>query len=135
MQTDHSNTLALPVYGQIDMVDALEQLSDLQLDQLDYGVIGFDDESIVRRYNACESRLAGISVERVIGQSLFKVVAPCMNNYMVALRFEEALETKSPLDDTIKYVLTLRMRATSVNLRLLASPHAPMRYILVDRRV
>ena len=58
-----------------------------------------------------------------------------MNNFMVAQRFEDAATNQATLDDTIDYVLTLRMRPTKVRLRLLAGPKQPYRFILVDRRV
>lgn len=48
-----------------------------------------------------------------------------MNNFMVAHRFEEAAENGLPLDATIDYVLTLRMRPQRVQLRLLARPGKP----------
>ena len=102
---------------------------------LDFGVIGFDHEGIVRRYNSFESKAAGLMPARVLGQALFTVVAPCMNNFLVAQRFEDALATGTPLDATIDYVLTLRMRPIKVKLRLLASAGAVWRYVLVLRPV
>lgn len=56
-----------------------------------------------------------------------------MNNYLVAQRFEDAMETGEMLDVTIDYVLTLRMRPVRVKLRLLASSAAAHRYVLVLR--
>jgi len=107
--------------------------SDAALDALSFGVIGFDADGVVRRYNAWESRAAGLSLPRVVGHPLFTVVAPCMNNFMVAQRFEDAAAAGEPLDVTIDYVLTLRMRPVKVKLRLLAEPGRPMRYVLVER--
>jgi photoactive yellow protein len=108
-------------------------LSKAELDTLDFGVIGFDQDGIVRVYNELESRMAGLSLERVLGHSLFTVVAPCMNNFMVAQCFEDAAINASALDTTIDYVLTLRMRPVKVKLRLLASPGGGLRYVLVRR--
>jgi photoactive yellow protein len=108
-------------------------LSKAELDTLDFGVIGFDKDGIVRLYNELESRMAGLSPERVLGHSLFNVVAPCMNNFMVAQCFEDAAINASPLDTTIDYVLTLRMRPVKVKLRLLASLGGGLRYVLVRR--
>jgi photoactive yellow protein len=104
------------------------------LDVLDFGVIGFDAEAVVRRYNALESKLAGMASERVLGEPLFTTVAPCMNNFLVAQRFEDAAAEGSVLDEVIDYVLTLRMRPTKVRLRLLAAPGLSLRYVLIDRR-
>lgn len=113
----------------------LDALDETALDALEYGVIGFDTETIVRRYNSFESRYAGLSPQRVLGHPLFTAVAPCMNNFMVAQRFEDAAAGGAALDVTIDYVLTLRMRPVKVQLRLLAAPQTQMRYVLVQRPV
>lgn len=115
------------------VLSQLQLASDTEIDALAFGVIGFDAGGVVRRYNAWESRAAGLSLPRVIGHPLFTVVAPCMNNFMVAQRFEDAAASGEPLDATIDYVLTLRMRPLKVRLRLLATPGAAMRYVLVER--
>jgi photoactive yellow protein len=116
------------------LADILDASSREQLDTLDFGVIGFDADGKVQRYNAFESQAAGLSPQRVIGEPLFTNVAPCMNNFMVAQRFEDAAADASELDDTIDYVLTLRMRPVKVKLRLLASAAGATRYVLVERR-
>lgn len=113
--------------------EQLAQWPDADLDSLDFGVIGFDDHTVVRRYNQFESQAAGLTPSRVLGQPLFTVVAPCMNNFMVAQRFEDAAESGEALDVTIDYVLTLRMRPIKVALRLIAAPGAAIRYVLVRR--
>ncbi len=107
---------------------------DQEIDELEFGVIGFDTAGVVRRYNATESKLAGLSPQRVLDHHLFTVVAPCMNNFMVAQRFEDAAAASAELDVTIDYVLTLRMRPVKVRLRLLAHPRQELRYVLVSRR-
>ena len=120
-------------FTQPDIAAQLAQVDDATLDQLDFGVIGFDAATLVRRYNACESRLAGLSPQRVLAQPLFTAVAPCMNNFLVAQRFEDAAAEGSTLDAEIDYVFTLRMRPVKVRLRLLAMPGAELRYVLVKR--
>ena len=114
----------------------LDLCSNEELDMLDFGVIGIDATGVVQRYNSFESKAAGLSPQRVLGQPLFTVVAPCMNNFMVAQRFEDALANGHALDATIDYVLTLRMRPVKVKLRLLAAAGATggaSRYVLVHR--
>ncbi|MEP7119797.1 MAG: PAS domain-containing protein [Byssovorax sp.] len=118
-----------------DVLARIDALDDAALDLLEFGVIGFDAETVVRRYNAFESRLAGLQPQRVLGHPLFTTVAPCMNNFLVAQRFEDAAESGASLDATLDYVLTLRMRPIQVNLRLLAAPGAAARYLLVRRPV
>ena len=118
-----------------ELLALMGTLTEAQLDALDFGVIGFDADGVVRRYNAFESQAAGLSAQRVLGQLLFTVVAPCMNNFLVAQRFEDANQQNADLDDIIGYVLTLRMRPVKVKLRLLSSPDADLRFVLVQRTV
>lgn len=120
-------------FDQHDLMAKLVQMDDSSLDSLDFGVIAFDKDGRVQRYNKFESIAAGLSVDRVIGQNLFLVVAPCMNNFLVAQRFTDARDGNVTLDDTIQYVLTLRMRPTKVRLRLLSIPGAELNYLLVHR--
>jgi photoactive yellow protein len=116
------------------LLNELEGLSQPDLDALDFGVIGFDAAGVVDRYNRFESEAAGLSPARVLGHPLFTVVAPCMNNFMVAQRFEDAAAQRQALDATVDYVLTLRMRPVKVKLRLLAPAAEGRRYVLVSRR-
>ncbi len=121
-------------FGDATLLTDLNQATDADIDELGFGVIGFDARGLVRRYNRFESACAGLSHQRVIGHPLFTYVAPCMNNFMVAQRFEDAQAAGAALDDTIDYVLTLRMRPARVRLRLLAAPGAAHRYVLVERK-
>jgi len=57
-------------------------------------------------------------------------VAPCTNNYLVAQRFRD----EPTLDAELDYVFTLKMRPTKVRLRLLQTPEARRKYLLVARR-
>jgi photoactive yellow protein len=121
-------------FGQSDLLPEIDALDAAELDELEFGVIGFDVETVVRRYNAYESKAAALSAKSVLGHPLFTVVAPCMNNFLIAQRFEDAAAAATRLDDTIDYVLTLRMRPVKVKLRLLASDGVALRYVLVSRR-
>lgn len=126
------DVLPLP-FSHANLYERIEAFSDAELDELDFGVIGFDGQTVVRRYNAFESKCAGLSPQRVLGHPLFTTVAPCMNNFLVAQRFEDAATDGVALDATIDYVLTLRMRPVKVALRLLAAPGMTLRYVLVNR--
>jgi photoactive yellow protein len=120
-------------FDQRDLLDRLLSLDDVELDALEFGVIGFDDETAVTVYNECESRLAGLAKSKTLTRPLFVTVAPCMNNYLVAQRFEDAHVAGESLDVTIDYVLTLKMRPAKVKLRLIASPLQATRFVLVNR--
>ncbi|WP_210245939.1 hypothetical protein [Methylobacterium sp. WL19] len=99
------------------------------LDALPFGVVGFSSDGIVELYNATEERLAGLPRKSVLGTHYFSTTAQCMNNFMVAQRFEDETE----IDAIIDYVLTLRMRPTPVRLRLLKASGMDRRYILIQR--
>ncbi len=119
-------------FEQPRLAAALDAMPPEQLDELDFGVIGFDADERVDAYNRFESEAAGLARATVVGRLLFDEVAPCMNNFMVAQRFVDAADAGLPLDATIDYVLTLRMRPVRVALRLLATPGG-RRYVLVRR--
>ena len=120
-------------FDQPDLAAAIDVLAVDEVDEIDFGVIGFDAEGLVRRYNRHESRLAGLSTARVMDTPLFTAVAPCMNNFLVAQRFDDAAANGTELDAVIDYVFTLRMRPVKVKLRLLAAPGLSLRYVLVQR--
>jgi photoactive yellow protein len=124
-----------PSFDDPDILATIHDLSVENLDTLTFGVIGFDAAGLVKRYNRFESEMAGLSVARVMNTALFTLVGPCMNNYLVAQRFEDAVSDGTALDATIDYVFTLRMRPVKVQLRLLASPHVVLRYVLVNRHL
>jgi len=128
------NTQLALEFSQPEILDQLLALNAGELDTLDFGVIGMGADTLVCDYNALESKMAGLSKERVIGHPLFTLVAPCMNNFMVAQRFEDAVAADQALDLMLDYVLTLRMRPVKVKLRLLASPRADRRFVLVNRK-
>ena len=134
MSADQATAIAI-AFTDTDLPRWLAQASDADLDTLDFGTIGIDPAGVVCRYNRFESVAAGLSPSRVLGHPLFTVVAPCMNNFLVAQRFEDAATHGSTLDATIDYVLTLRMRPVKVKLRLLAIPGAGTRWVLVHRPV
>lgn len=107
----------------------LEAFTDDDLDGLSFGVVGISPTGLVERYSSTEARMAGIPRVNVLGMPFFLGVAQCMNNFMVAQRFEDERE----LDVELAYVLTFRMRPTPVTLRLLKSPSAATRYLLIRR--
>ena len=65
-----------------------------RLDRLPFGVVGLTPEGIVDVYNQTEARLAGLNRDDVLGTSFFLSVAQCMNNFLVAQRFEDEDEDR-----------------------------------------
>jgi len=107
----------------------LEAASEEEGDALSFGVIGLAPDGTVEVYNATESRLAGISRAKMMGLPFFEAVGQCMNNFMVAQRYQD----EPVLDDVIPYVLTLRMRPTKVRLRMMQGPESRRHYLLIER--
>ncbi len=129
--TDESliaDTGASLAFASVTIAD-LDAADDPTLDALPFGVVGIDANSITTRYNLRESKLAGLSQDSVLGQDFFMTTGICMNNFLVAQRFED----EASLDVILDYVLTLRMRPTPVKLRLLKDPAVATRYILIHR--
>jgi photoactive yellow protein len=123
-----------PTFLAADAFRLLDRADDAAFDQLDVGVIGFDLAGIVRRYNACEARASGLLPSEVLGRPLFTEVAQCMNNFLVAQCFDDALASGAALDRVVDFVLTWRMRPTPVQLRLLWDAGAPLRYLMLRRQ-
>jgi len=112
-----------------DLHDQLDRLSQAELDAMEFGVVRMSTSGKVVAYNAYESRLAGLSRERVIGKHFFTEVAPCTNHYIVSVRFDAPIN----LDALVPYVFTLRMRPTHVQLRLLKKERSTYQYLIVAR--
>lgn len=135
----HENSRMPPstsiAFDQPGLMHALAALDDAALDQLDFGVIGFGKEpdAIVVRYNACERQGSGLDPSRVMGLPLFSVVAQCMNNFLVAQRYDDAVAAGRALDETLDFTFTLRMRPTPVTLRLLSAPDCATQFVAVRR--
>ena len=125
MSNDEDNRLG---FSHVSLAD-LDRLDPATRNALPFGVVGLSAAGIVEVYNETESRLAGLSQESVIGAHYFSTTAQCMNNFMVAQRFED----EPTLDLIIDYVLTLRMRPTPVRLRLLKGHGSSLDYILIQR--
>ena len=119
---------ALPDFADVTIAQ-LDGADASLLDTLSYGVVGMDRTNRTTRYNRLEGVMAGLPCDSVLGQDFFLAIGVCMNNFLVAQRFED----DPALDVTLDYVLTFRMRPTSVKLRLLQHPHGQFRYVLVQR--
>lgn len=120
-------------YDLPDLLLMLNQMEASALDDLPFGVIHFNDAFTVERYNRVEQQATGAKPERVVGTHVFTQVAQCMNNYLVAQRFEDAMAAGVSLDATLPYVLTWKMRPTAVTLRLLWSTASDGGYIIIVR--
>ncbi len=120
-----------PSFTDVGLFDWLSEATAIQLDALPYGVIAMSLDGTVEAYNLAESKLAGLTADRVIGKNFFSNVAPCTNNFMVAHRFQ----TEADLDVVIDYVLTLRMTPKKVHMRMLRRHDASRMFLIIQRRI
>ena len=124
----NQNDSILPTFSSITLA-ALDAGGAPALDALSFGVVGLDASGQTQIYNLTESQMAGLSRGSVLNQDFFLTTGVCMNNFLVAQRFED----EPVLDVTLDYVLTFRMRPTPVKLRLLQQPGGALHYILIQR--
>ena len=117
-----------------DLLANLDALTTEGLDVLPWGVIVMDRTGRVTGYNRSESDRSGLSAARVIGRHFFTDVGPCTDNELIARRFEDAARRGEPLDVSLDYVFSFRLRPTPVRLRLLAGARAPRQYLVVRSR-
>jgi len=121
-------------FEQTGILASLEALDSIELDTLDFGVIGFNGDNIVCRYNTYEAKLSGLRPVDALGKNVFTELAQCMNNFLVAVRFEDAITEGVSLDASVDFTFSWRMRPTKVQLRLLYSPGYSTCYVLVQPR-
>jgi photoactive yellow protein len=98
------------------------------IDSLPFGVVGLTASGNTEIYNDTLVRFAKLKRDSVIGQPFFLMAGVCMNNFLVAQRFED----EDNLDTIIDYVLTFRMRPTPVKLRMIRQPDLALRYLLIQ---
>jgi photoactive yellow protein len=113
-----------------EIIDWLSNSSPEELDMADFGIIGFNQKNLIEIHNETEAYLSGYKKEFVLGKNLFIDVAPCMNNYLVALKFEE----KDEIDEIIPYILSFKVKPVSVELHLIKKKKLKLNYILIKRR-
>lgn len=106
----------------------LSCMSDSELDALPFGVIEMNHQFKVLRYNSAESRHSRLPPDRVIGQNLFRDVAPWANNQRIARRYR-----LDSVDETMQYTVSLNMQEEVVTLRMLKPGYSERMYLLVNR--
>jgi photoactive yellow protein len=124
----HSSGKPSTTASQLPSFDALSCMSDSELDALPFGVIEMDHQFKVLRYNSAESRHSRVPPDRMIGQNLFRDVAPWANNQRIARRYR-----LDSVDETMQYTVSLNMQQEAVTLRMLKPGYSERMYLLVNR--
>ncbi len=121
-------------FDQTDLGPALDTMSPEEHDQLDFGVIGFDERGIVRAYNRHEAEASGIRAERVVGRSQFDEVTPGLDDEPLAQRLRDVAARRARIDIYVDSVVIERHGPTTATLHLVSAPETALSYVLVRRK-
>jgi photoactive yellow protein len=113
-------------------LESLDHLTQEQADRVPFGVVRLDDNGVVQLYNAWESEMAGVSIDRSVGRNFFTEVAPCTNNRLFFGRFADGVVRRT-LDVEFNYTFTYRMRPTNVTIRLYRAGAASSNWVFVAK--
>jgi photoactive yellow protein len=80
----------LPDFETPRLAEAVEALTQAQIDVLPFGVIGLDPQGVVRLYSKTEATMSGWGTRPTLVRDFFTDVAPCMNNDYFRGRIDKA---------------------------------------------
>ena len=100
--------------------ESLPQLASDALEQLPMGAILLDADLRVVGYNAAESRMTGLTMEKVVGRKFFVEIAPCMAAEAVGRWCAERVLGATIVQKEVDWVLTLREGKRLATLSMLA---------------
>jgi photoactive yellow protein len=104
-------------FGQEDIDNALQKMSDDDLDGLAFGAIKLDGKGTILQYNAAEGAITGRDPGEVIGKNFFTEVAPCTNQPDFQGRFQKGVES-GELNDLFEYTFDYKMAPTKVKVHM-----------------
>lgn len=114
-----------------DRIQEIIQLSEQQLDEIEYGVVKIDDRGVIEIYNKEESERANVAKNDAIGKNFFTQIAPCTNNGIFYGSFKNGLQTRQ-LDLIFPYTFTYKMKPTPVKIHLYRNQANQSNWIFVN---
>lgn len=115
-------------------LEAIDKMSEQELDALPFGAIRLDREGKILSYNMTESKLTGRDPKKVIGRNFFTDVAPCTNVQTFAGRFREGMEKKD-LHAIFPYRFDFQMAPRDVTVTLFYSKQTDTAWVFVREGV
>ena len=115
-------------------LEAIDRMSERELDALPFGAIRLDREGKILSYNMTESKLTGRDPKKVIGRNFFSDVAPCTNVQGFAGRFREGMEKKD-LHAIFPYRFDFQMAPRDVTVTLFYSNQTDTAWVFVREGV
>lgn len=128
----HLEESATPLPFEPALVD---DASDAELDALDVGVVGLDEQGTILRYNLYESRLARLDRNQVLGKNFFEEVAPCTQNDAFEGRFRRFIASDDRAGDRFNYLFDFKFGAQEVTVEFARARSARRYYLLIRRLV
>ena len=104
-------------FGQEDIDNALQKMSDDDLDGLAFGAIKLDGKGTILQYNAAEGAITGRDPGEVVGKNFFTEVAPCTNQPDFQGRFQKGVDS-GELNDLFEYTFDYKMAPTKVKVHM-----------------
>ena len=104
-------------FGQEDIDNALQKMSDEDLDGLAFGAIKLDGKGTILQYNAAEGAITGRDPGEVVGKNFFTEVAPCTNQPDFQGRFQKGVDS-GELNDLFEYTFDYKMAPTKVKVHM-----------------
>lgn len=108
-------------------------LTEAEVDDLPFGVIGLDRHGIVRMYNAFEMELSRLQRESVIGDNFFTQVAPCTRDTIVEETFRSLLAAGGG-DADLEFVFRFTSGHRLVRIRMIVDPAKETQLLMVRDR-
>jgi photoactive yellow protein len=96
---------------------SIEALTNDEIDMLPFGVIGLDQQGVVRLYSKTEARLSGRKSRPTEGLLFFTDVAPCMDNEFFKGRIDKAMKAGT-LDIAFTHVGDFSDRERELSVRV-----------------
>jgi len=119
-------------FGEDDGSNRIAQMSDNEIDKLEFGAIELDHKGTILKYNAAEGDITGRKPEDVIGKSFFDDVAPCTKSPEFQGKFNQGVAS-GDLDVLFEYRFDYQMTPTKVKVHMKKALVGETYWIFVKR--
>jgi photoactive yellow protein len=119
-------------FGQDNLENTLANMSDKDLDNLNFGAIQVDANGQILQYNAAEGDITGRDPKEMVGKNFFRDVAPCTDSPEFKGKFDEGVQSGN-LDAIFEYTFDYQMTPTKVKVQMKKAMTGDSYWIFVKR--
>jgi photoactive yellow protein len=119
-------------FGQENLENTLANMSDRDLDNLNFGAIQVDANGTILQYNAAEGDITGRDPKEMVGKNFFRDVAPCTDSPEFKGKFDEGVQSGN-LDAIFEYTFDYQMTPTKVKVQMKKALTGDSYWIFVKR--